>query len=157
MKKAIPTLSFLAACILTAGLISGCGNTLPTPFSVAPVAVSSSQAASKTGGETISKEQQKKYEEIQNSVDNGHQPGWLNPDEVSMDFAASTLKTTNLSQMYDKIEKSVTGDHATVTFTKAGKPVMKMELYQPVKKGTGGIWAVTKWTDCKTNSEHTVG
>ena len=104
----------------------------------------------------ISEEQQKKYEELQSSVDHGHQPGLLDPEEVATDFLATDLNIKDLYKVYDKSEKSVAGDHTTVTLLKEGKPVWKIELYQPVKKGTGGIWVVTNWTDCKTNTKHAV-
>ncbi len=105
---------------------------------------------------SVSKDQMSQYQKLQNAVDAGHQPGLTQPEEVAMGFASGTLKISNLSTMYDKIDKSVEGDRATVTFQKDGKPVLRMELIQPVKKGTGGIWVVTSWTDGKTNETHAV-
>lgn len=103
-----------------------------------------------------SEEKLKEYQEIQNSVDNGHFPGQLDPEEVARDFALTTLKITDFSKICDKIEKNVTGDRATIVFKKDGEPVMEMELNQPVKKGTAGIWAVASWTDSGTNTKHAV-
>ena len=73
-----------------------------------------------------------------------------------MDFALNTLKIKGFGKSYDKIEKNISGEFATVTFKKSGKPVITMELCQPVKKGTGGIWAVTSWTDSRTNTKHVI-
>lgn len=103
---------------------------------------------------SVSKDKMSQFQKLQSAVDAGHQPGMMQPEEAAMEFASGTLKITNLNKMYDKIDKAVEGDRATVTFRKDGKPVLKMELIQPVKKGTGGIWVVTSWTDGKTNETH---
>lgn len=179
-KKAIVSFSVTTICILTATLISSCGKTPLTPSSssISSVVISegdnqtssststtssgivlktdNSTSSTPTSSEIISKEKQKEYEGLQKSVDNGHEPGQLNPEEVSMDFALTTLKIANFGKTYDKIEKTITDDHATVIFKKDGKLVMEMKLYQPVKKGAGGIWVVTSWTDGKTNTKHAV-
>ncbi len=118
---------------------------------------SSEQTPPSAGSKSLSKEDQEKYQKIQDDVDNGHEPGRLDPEEVAMEFASTTLKTENFSKSYDKIEKNVTEDHAEIFFKKDGKSVIKVKLYQPIKKGKGGIWVVTSWIDGKTNTEHTVG
>lgn len=174
-KKVIISLSVTTICILTATLISSCGKTPLSSISSEVIAEGNTQASSSTstsgeivlktdnstsspstGSEIISKEKQKEYEELQKSVDNGHEPGRLDPEEVAMDFAITTLKIKDFGKTYDKIEKTATGDHATVDFKKDGKSTITMELCQPVKKGTGGIWIVTSWTDSKTNTKHAI-
>ena len=165
MKNRILVSAVLATiCAFTASLIVSCGKTT-NPFP----AVSSgtdSEIVSKEKGKTVSssssgkkvfsEQQRKKQEELQKSVDQGHRPGLLDPEEAAMDFAHSTLKSKDFGKTYDKIEKSITGENATVAFKKDGKTVLTMELCQPVKKGTEGIWVVTSWTDSETNTEHFV-
>ncbi len=104
----------------------------------------------------VSEEKMKEYEKLQSSVDEGHRPGLTQPEEVAMEFASGTLKIANLSKTYDKIEKSAADGRSDVTFLKDGNPVLKFELFQPVKKGNGGIWAVASWVDGKTFESHEV-
>jgi hypothetical protein len=141
-KKVIGSIALILICILAMTLINSCAK--------------ANQAASSTAASStaLSEEKQKKYQEMQDAENDGHRPGLLYPEQVAMDYAAD--KITDFGKLYDKIDKSVTGDHATVTFEKSGKPVLQMNLYQPALKGKFGIWIVTSWTDCKTNTKHTV-
>lgn len=152
-KRAHGSLLLIILCVLTAAFTSSCGKTA-APFSSS--AADSKITSSATSGTRVSKETQKKYEELQDSVNDGHRPGLLDPEEVAMDFASGTLKIKNLSKTYDTIEKKVADDHATITFKKGGNSVLKMELYQPVTKGATGIWVVSSWTDSKTNETHAI-
>ena len=109
-----------------------------------------------TGSTIVPNDKISQYQKLQSSVDEGHRPGFMQPEEVAMEFASGTLKIGNLSKMYDKVEKAVADGRATVIFRKDGESVLKMELYQPVKKGEGGIWTVASWTDGKTGETHAV-
>lgn len=83
------------------------------------------------------------FYELQESVDNGHQPGRLNPEEVALDFATKTLGFKGKVVLLDEAEK----EYAKIEFIKENGKSIHIGLYQPVKKGKGGIWAVECWFD----------
>lgn len=183
MKKNISFFTLTIICILTAALVSSCSKTIPMTSSTAVrsdtiskednetifsktansetaskennVEVSSETSLTDTSSVVLSEEKLKKYQEIQDAEDNGHRPGLLDPEQVAMEFASDTLKITNLSE-YDKEVSNKSDGSATLTFKKNGKPVVEIELYQPIKKGTDGIWVVISWTDSEKNTKHTV-
>lgn len=122
-RKNTGFITLTVICIFMAAFTTSCAYTTQKAVS-APA-----------GSITVSKERMREYREIQSAADNGHQTEKLDPEEAAAGFAS----------------KSETGDRATITFQKSGNPALQVELYQPVKKGAGGIWAVRSWTEGKTN------
>ena len=81
------------------------------------------------------------YAELQQEVDNGHQPWRLNPAEVAADYLAENKLTAQTDTLENPaVAKNVDGS-ATVLFAKDGKTVFKVVCYQPFQRA-GGIWVV---------------
>ncbi len=83
------------------------------------------------------------FDKLQKSVDNGHQPWRLNPKDVAIQFIRETLK------IEDGEVSEVSGNFvdSRVIFKKADGSSIAIDLYQPAKKGIGGIWEVESWFD----------
>ncbi len=81
------------------------------------------------------------YAELQEEVDNGHQPWRLNPAEVASEFVMENNLAAKTDTLNDPgVAKNVDGS-ATVFFAKDGKTVFKVVCYQPFRRA-GGIWVV---------------
>ena len=81
---------------------------------------------------------------LQDSVDNGHTPGYLNPQESAMDFIFQSLHITD---QISHVDKEVSNNKKTVICTiqlKSGK-LIQLFLDQPVKHDRTGIWYVEKY------------
>lgn len=81
------------------------------------------------------------YDEIQESVDNGHQPWRLNPEDTALKFVMETLRFEGTAVLSGNPEK----EHARVLFTKLTGEEIHIDLYQPATKGKYGIWEVESW------------
>lgn len=170
MKKS-HFLIFIISFLWSVTLLSACGMTpsgTDSESKVLPSVASTNDngqenfsekdsAISLTDTESISfsEEKQKEYEKLQASVDDGHKPGLLDPEQVGKEFLSNTLKLTGLSEYHAEITYE-SEYHAAVILNKDGSPALTIELYQPVKKGKDGIWVVISWLDSETNSKHTV-
>lgn len=80
------------------------------------------------------------FDELQKSVDEGHQPWRLNPKDVAHQYIQETLKIQG-----GKITE-VRGE-SRVVFTNEDGSTIILDLYQPARKGEGGIWEVERWID----------
>jgi hypothetical protein len=86
---------------------------------------------------------EKAFFALQESVDNGHQPWRINPEEVAVEFATQTLNFEGTGTV-DYVDPKET---ARVTFTKKSGEAINIDLYQPAVKGENGIWEVDCWFD----------
>jgi hypothetical protein len=89
------------------------------------------------------KDPEKAFFDLQESVDSGLQSWRLDPVEVARDFAMQTLKLEGSTELSRKNEK----EFARVNFTMQSGEEIHIDLYQPARKGQGGIWEVECWYD----------
>lgn len=80
-----------------------------------------------------------KLKEIQASVDDGHQPWYLEPVQVAME--TGTRYGFDPREDEFTLQKQQHADTVYVQVTHANQQY-KIELVQPVKQGQGGIWAI---------------
>ena len=74
---------------------------------------------------------------LQNSVDAGHQPWLLSPEQVSISYAATEL------DLFEPVARQV-GPTAYKVGPRNSEWVATLYLAQPVRQGPGGIWVVTR-------------
>jgi hypothetical protein len=74
---------------------------------------------------------------LQNSVDAGHQPWLLSPEQVSISYAATEL------DLFEPVARQV-GPTAYTVGPRNSEWVATLYLIQPVRQGPGGIWIVTR-------------
>lgn len=86
---------------------------------------------------------QEHIEELQRQVDEGHRPGLLDYSQVAMEFITdenfSVDDSTNLKLIVDEEDRKV------IEFTLTDGRFLQLELTQPVKKGSSGIFTVNKY------------
>ncbi len=84
------------------------------------------------------------FDDIQKDVDKGNDAWRTDPKKVASNFVANEL---GFSKALDSI--TVTDSqgikYARVKFTDGS--TIKLDLYQPSRRGTDGIWAVERWYD----------
>lgn len=85
---------------------------------------------------------------LQEEVDNGHQPGLLDPHQVIYEFLEGQLKISGsevqeIKEIDEKENESPEGKVFQVTLHD-GK-ALQLSLVQPVRKGPTGIWQVEKY------------
>ena len=83
-----------------------------------------------------------KVQQLQKDVDNGHQPGLMDPEQVSWDFAHSDLKVEKIMKSELKAEKNGT---KTVIITTGVERMLEVQLVQLAEKGIHGIWTVIRY------------
>lgn len=83
-----------------------------------------------------------KAQQLQKNVDNGHQPGLMDPEQTAWDFAHSDLKVEKIVKSELKAEKDGT---ETVIITAGDERMLEVQLVQLAKKGAGGIWTVIRY------------
>ncbi|MBO8173081.1 MAG: hypothetical protein H0Z33_14470 [Bacillaceae bacterium] len=83
-------------------------------------------------------------EVLQEEVDQGHKPGNLDPEHVAYEFINREGVIEELNRPLDS--SVAKGDEeSVVTLTVENGKTIFIKLIQPVKKGTGGIWAVKEY------------
>lgn len=84
----------------------------------------------------------KTLQTLQAAVDEGHQPGKMDPEQVCHEFLEQSLQINSLQTL--ELQKSET----SMQVYKASfenQPDLEIYLVQPVYQGVGGIWAVSKY------------
>jgi hypothetical protein len=74
---------------------------------------------------------------IQDGADHGHQPWLLSPELVSTSYAAAELG------LYEPVARRV-GAGAYQVGARNSEWAATLYMAQPVRKGTGGVWVVTR-------------
>ena len=120
-------LVLLTSCVFTSGMLQD---------SALPKNSGTPAPAGATGDEAVTTE----ADLLQESVDNGHQPWRLDIEQVAMDFVRRDRGITQGGTW------EVQGE-SRVIFRQADGYEMVIDLYQPAKKGEGGIWEVEHWFD----------
>ncbi len=83
-----------------------------------------------------------KLDVLQAQVDQGHQPGNLDPEQVSREFINQSLQIDTVINLELQQSKK------NIRIYKASndeQPEIEIYLVQPVRQGSGGIWAVKKY------------
>jgi hypothetical protein len=73
---------------------------------------------------------------LQQSVDEGHQPWRLDPAMVAEAYVRSSLG-------WDDVEVAMADPHTVEVTHRADGRIVTLQVRQPVREGTGGIWVVT--------------
>ncbi len=81
-------------------------------------------------------------ESIQKAVDEGHQVGYLDPENVVMDYITQHYADKDNVDMSDMPSCKQDGDDYMCDVKLKDGGTLRLWLYQPVKKGKGGIWVV---------------
>lgn len=84
------------------------------------------------GGEDLSAEQ---ATELQQSVDQGHQPWRLEQTMVAETFVLSRFG-------WDSVDARLADPHTAEVTNRADGKMVVLQLRQPAREGEGGIWAV---------------
>jgi len=83
-----------------------------------------------------------KLDVLQAQVDQGHQPGNLDPEQVSREFINQSLQIdTDINLELQQSEKNIRIYKASIN----EQPEIEIYLVQPVRQGSGGIWKVKKY------------
>lgn len=77
--------------------------------------------------------------QLQKDVDNGHQPGLMDPEQTAWDFAHSDLKVEKIVKSEVRAEKDGT---KIVIITTGDERTLEVQLVQMAEKGLHGIWTV---------------
>ena len=83
-----------------------------------------------------------KVQQLQKDVDNGHQPGLMDPEQTAWDFAHSDLKVEKIMKSELKTEKDGT---ETVIITTGDERMLEVQLVQLTEKGIHGIWTIIRY------------
>lgn len=80
--------------------------------------------------------------QLQKDVDNGHQPGLMDPEQTAWDFAHSDLKVEKIVKSEVRTVKDGT---KIVIITTGDEKTLEVQLIQLAEKGLHGIWTVIRY------------
>lgn len=80
--------------------------------------------------------------QLQKDVDNGHQPGLIDPEQAAWDFVHSDLKVEKIVKSEVRAEKDGT---KIVIITTGDERTLEVQLVQMAEKGLHGIWTVIRY------------
>lgn len=83
-----------------------------------------------------------KLEAIQKSVDEGHMVGYLDPDNVVLEYITRHYPDKDKVDMSAMPSCNKEGEDYMCDVKLKDGGTLRLWLYQPVKKGKGGIWVV---------------
>lgn len=85
---------------------------------------------------------QTELEQMQQQVDDGHQPGKLDPRQVAMDFASFKLNTSG------SIEEEASEDDKKIFLVQAqDNRLFRLQVLQPLQQTSTSIWVVDRYEE----------